>query len=279
MPTAAPSPSPLVRVIDAERLAPGTYAIRQLLEDPTEALSVYVNSAVIVGREPVLVDTGTAANREAWMEATFSLVDPVDVRWVFVSHDDADHAGNLHAVLEACPNATAVTTWLLGRRLAAGHGEAIDPRRVRWVDDGESFDAGDRTLLARLPPVFDNPTTRGLFDPTTGVYWAADAFATPVPHHVDDIDDLDLGFWREAFTATNRLLSPWHRFADPVRCAALVESTRRLGASTVASAHGVALRGPQIESALKLLDLLPEGASSCPPGAVDLVSALGRLEG
>ena len=31
------------------------------------------------------------------------------------------------------------------------------------------------------PPVYDSPTTRGLFDPTTGVYWAVDTFATPLP--------------------------------------------------------------------------------------------------
>ena len=53
--------------------------------------------------------------------------------------------------------------------------------RCRWVMDGDSLDIGDRTLQALRPPVFDSPTTRGLFDPTTGVYWAVDTFATPLP--------------------------------------------------------------------------------------------------
>ena len=35
-------------------------------------------------------------------------------------------------------------------------------------------------LQAVRPPIFDSPTTRGLFDPTTGVYWASDSFATPM---------------------------------------------------------------------------------------------------
>ena len=56
----------------------------------------------------------------------------------------------------------------------------MPPTRQRWVDDGESFDVGDRMLQAVRPPVFDSPTTRGLFDPTTGVYWASDGFATPM---------------------------------------------------------------------------------------------------
>jgi hypothetical protein len=36
------------------------------------------------------------------------------VRWVFLTHDD--HAGNLRQVMDACPNATLVTTWFsMGR--------------------------------------------------------------------------------------------------------------------------------------------------------------------
>ena len=50
--------------------------------------------------------------------------------------------------------------------------------RCRFLRDRESIDAGDRTLLAVRPPLFDNPTTRGLFDSTTGVYWSVDTFAT-----------------------------------------------------------------------------------------------------
>ncbi len=35
--------------------------------------------------------------------------------------------------------------------------------RARWVNSGESFHVGDRTLVAMTPPLFDSPTTRGLF--------------------------------------------------------------------------------------------------------------------
>jgi len=70
--------------------------------------------------------------------------------------------------------------------------------RCRWVMDGESFDAGDRTLHALRPPAFDSPTTRGLFDPTTRVFWAVDTFATPLPDPHAAIADLDPEFWRMA---------------------------------------------------------------------------------
>ena len=81
----------------------------------------------------MIVDTGTPANREQWMTDVFSLVDPEDVRWVFLSHDDVDHSGNLDEVMTRCPNATLVCNWAMierhtqllrvpARSLSLGHG-------------------------------------------------------------------------------------------------------------------------------------------------------------
>ena len=44
------------------KVAPETHVIPQLLEAPPIGL-VYVNSLVITGAEPVLVDTGAPSNR------------------------------------------------------------------------------------------------------------------------------------------------------------------------------------------------------------------------
>ena len=81
--------------------------------------------------------------------------------------------------LSACPNAQLVCNWAEIER----HTNCLDfpLERCRWVMDGETTDVGDRTLHALRPPVFDSPTTRGLYDPTTRVYWAVDTFATPLP--------------------------------------------------------------------------------------------------
>ena len=149
---------------------------------------------VIRGAEPVIVDTGTPANRTQWLEDVFALVEPEDVRWIFLSHDDVDHTGNLDEALAACPNAK--------RRVQLGDGRAPHqllrlPARPLPLGrcDGESFDVGDRTLHAIRPPVFDSPTTRGLYDPTTKVYWSVDTFATPLPDPSMGIADLDQEFW------------------------------------------------------------------------------------
>jgi flavorubredoxin len=167
-----------IRMLEPERVAPDTYVIRQLAGEGVAPVAVHLNSMVITGDEPVIVDTCPSMTREAWMETVFSIVDPADVRWIYISHDDHDHIGNLPQVLELAPQATLVSTWFMVERLAADVALPLD--RMRWVNDGESFSVGDRELVAVTPPIYDSPTSRGLFDPKTGVYWAVDALGNPL---------------------------------------------------------------------------------------------------
>lgn len=100
------------------KVATGTYVIHEVQHALGQPLSVYLNSLVIQAAEPVIVDTGTVRNRRAWLEDVFGLVDPADVRWVFLSHDDADHTGNLAEVMAACANAQLVCSWAITERFA-----------------------------------------------------------------------------------------------------------------------------------------------------------------
>ena len=172
-------------------IAPDTFMIHDHQGEGEAPAIVTLNSMVIRAAEPVVVDTGMAENRDQYLADVFSLVDPDDIRWVFISHDDVDHTGNLNALMAAAPNATLVINWFITERM--GRSLDVAPTRWRWVADGESFDVGDRTLYAVRPPIFDSPTTRGLYDPTTGVYWSSDAFATPIPTPRTEVTGLDRG--------------------------------------------------------------------------------------
>jgi flavorubredoxin len=262
---------------EPELVAPGTYVVRQLAGEGMGPVATYVNSSVIVGAEPVLIDVGPAVTRRSWMDTTFSLVDPGDVRWIYLSHDDVDHVGNLLQVLDACPSATLVTTWFMVERMSAEFGLDLPMDRMLWLNDGEAFVAGDRALVAHVPPTFDSPTTRGLLDTSTGVYWASDSMGTPVPHEVRDIDELDAGFWRDGFLTMQRILSPWHRWLDPARFGAHLDGLRKMGVSTVTSAHGPTLRGAQVHSAFNLLGELPHLPAAPLPGQADLEAMLASM--
>ena len=66
------------------KIATDTYVIHQVQPALGQPLFVYINSMVILGKEPVIVDTGTPANRKQWLDDVFSLVEPEDVRWIFL---------------------------------------------------------------------------------------------------------------------------------------------------------------------------------------------------
>ena len=247
------------------KVADETWVIHQVQPALGQPLFVYLNSMVIRGAEPMLVDTGTPANREQWLKDAFSIVEPEDVRWVFLSHDDVDHTGNLDQVMDACPNAQLVCNWAMVER----HTNCFEfpLARCRWIMDGDTLDIGDRQLLARRPPVYDSPTTRGLFDPTTGVYWSVDTFATPLPDPELGVADLDAEFWDFGLALfALGAVSPWLSLVDADKYARYVDQTQGLDIKTVAACHSPVIEGPFIERAFARIRELP---SIAPPPMPD----------
>jgi flavorubredoxin len=248
------------------RVTPDTYLIRALYGEATPT-PVYINSMVIAGREPVIVDTGTVGNRKQWLEDVFGIVDPEDVRWVFISHDDHDHTGNLIEAMQMCPNATLVTTWFQMERLAGDL--SVPLTRMRWVGDGEAFDAGDRLLAAIRPPVFDSPTTRGLYDSKSRVYWAGDCFATPLQGINENTAEIDHEFWKFGFNTFQSAISPWHELVDPAKYNKQIDRIAELDLRAVLSAHSPVTDGARLQEAIEMLRDLPfQEASKLPDQAV-----------
>lgn len=238
------------------KIAPDTYVINQVQEALGQPLFVQINSMVILGKEPVIVDTGTPANRKQWLEDVFSLVEPTDVRWIFLSHDDVDHTGNLDQVMTACPNAKLVCNWAMVERHTNCFQFPLD--RCRWIMHEESFDIGDRTLHAVRPPVYDSPTTRGLFDPKTGVYWAVDSFATPLPDPEMAVADLDPDFWQFGMTLfAFGAVSPWLSLVDYDRYGRYIDTVQNLDITTIAGCHTPVLEGELIQRAFGQIRALP----------------------
>ena len=185
--------------------------------------------------------TGMAENREQYLADVFGLVEPEDIRWVFISHDDVDHTGNVNALMAAAPNATLVVSWFMAERM--GQSLAVHPGRQRWMGDGQGLDVGDRTLRTVRPPVFDSPTTRGLYDPTTGVYWSSDGFAAPMPVPVTHARDLDEAGWLEGINTFDRYISPWLELVDDRRFQATVDRVEALAPTVIAGCHAPAITG------------------------------------
>ena len=237
-------------------VAPDTFVIHQVQPALGQPLFVYINSLVIRGSEPMIVDTGTPANREQWLKDAFAIVEPEAVRWVFLSHDDVDHSGNLDQVMEACPNAKLVCNWAMVERHTNCFDFPLD--RCHWLMDGESLDVGDRVLQAVRPPVYDSPTTRGLFDPTTGVYWAVDTFATPLLDHTMGIADLPPDFWSDGLALfALGAVSPWLSMLDLGKWNRRVDEIQGLDIKAIAACHSPVIEGEFIGQAFERVRALP----------------------
>jgi flavorubredoxin len=264
-----PFQQPDVPATRPHRIAPETWLIPNLAP-AGDGLWLPVNSMVIRGREPVIVDTGAPVHRTPWLEKVFSVVEPEDVRWIFLSHDDGDHTGGLLDVLERCPKATLVTNFFSVERLALEK-PALPLERMRWIEPGGRLDVGDRVLQLFRPPIFDGPTTRGLYDPTTSAMWIVDTFAclTPGALEGEALSDEQLA----QMSAMNSAVSPWHAWLDRDAYGRHVDAIEAFGARAVASAHGPVLRGTQLDDAFDRLRGLA-GAPIIPTPGQELLDTL-----
>jgi len=106
--------------------------------------------------------------------------------------------------------------------------------------------------------VYDSPTTRGLFDPTTGVYWSSDTFATPLPDYKMGVADLDPEFWDFGMTLfALGAVSPWLSMVDPVKYGKYVDGVQNLDIKTIAGCHTPVIEGEFIETAFAQVRHLP----------------------
>ncbi len=249
-------------LIPPTRIAPETFLVHDHDGEGQDPVLVPLNCMVIRSAQPVVVDTGVPWSSEQVVADVFSLVDPEDVRWIYVSHDDIDHTGSVNTLMERCPNATLVVNWFMTKRM--GLTLECGPERWRWLADGETLDVGDRVLHAVRPPIFDSPTTRGLFDPTTGVYWSSDCFATPMLTPTVDVGELDPTFWLDGVAMFDSYISPWLEIADHARFQRTVDRIEALDPRVIAGCHTPAITGANVARAIANCRRIP-GATVPPP--------------
>ncbi len=237
-------------------VARDTFVIRAVMPSVAGTFT-NLNSMLIRGAEPVVVDTGIVTNRETWFEDMFSLVAPEELRWIFVSHIDTDHAGNLIEALARCPQAMMVTSRGESYRASASLGVPME--RMRLVEAGEDWSIGDRVLRVSRPPVYDSPYTRALHDPSTGVYYSADAFCAPMPEGVVDwADAIDPALWAKGMASFHHhTLCPWISLADPAKFRAEVAGLAALEPHVIVSAHAPPIGKAMVARALEQLASLP----------------------
>jgi glyoxylase-like metal-dependent hydrolase (beta-lactamase superfamily II) len=198
-----------------------------------------VNAFVLHAEEPVVIDTGVGLPDRDYLATLAEVIDPADVRWIWLTHADRDHTGGLYDLLDAAPRAKVVTTFLSVGALSTERPVPMD--RVHLLNPGQSLDVGDRTLHAFRPPLYDSPATTGFYDDRTGACFSSDCFGAPLSSS-DLAGCADVGEVAGDDLRSRQLLwasvdSPWLHHTDPARFAATFSPLAAMDPSVILSTH------------------------------------------
>ncbi len=233
-----------------------------------------VNSFVLHAQEPVLVDTGMAVDGDAFLDALHDAIDPSEIRWVWLTHDDTDHSGNLPAVLDAAPRAQLVTHTFSALRMATHWPVPLD--RVYAIAPGDTLDVGDRGLRASRPPTYDNPMSTALFDEHTRTYFSVDAFGALLPDVEQSLDEVDDAVLIDGMTLWTKFDSPWSHLSDRLLFDSNLQEVRALEPTCVLSSHLPPAFG-RLDQLLDVVADVPDADPFVPPGAADFREIVAAL--
>ena len=252
--------------------------IRDVVELPLGMGALNINAFVIHADQPVLVDTGQPVEKAAFQKALASVIDPADLRWIWITHPDRDHMGSLFDILDQAPQARLVTTFF-----AAGYMGVefeVPMNRIQLVNPGQSLDVGGgRRLTAFRPPLFDSPMTVGFFDEGTGACVSSDCFGGILPveaANAVDVTDIDGDTLRQGQIAWSISDSPWVANIDRDKFARSYERLVELAPSQIFSSH-LPPATDGLDSFVQLLEVLPDAAEEPAPDQAALDAMLQQI--
>lgn len=228
----------MARYLQTHRATEDVSVLHDRLDVPAFG-SLPVNAFVLHAEQPVVIDTGLSTDDKDFVGELAEVIDPADVRWIWLTHPDRDHTGGILALLEAAPQARLVTTFAgLG---IFGCQYAVPMDRVHLLNPGQDLDVGDRVLSCFRPALFDSPVTTGFLDRRTGALFSSDCFGAPLatPDLADSesmttvpADDL-----RAAQLLWASVDSPWVHDVDRNRWPDRVGAMRSMAPSAIFSTH------------------------------------------
>ncbi len=193
-----------------------------------------VNSFLLRGREALLVDTGLGMLAYDFLERLEREIDLEDLKWIWLSHMDADHIGNLRSLLNAAPNARVLTNFLgMGKLNLAG----FDVSRVHLIDQAGVPDIAGHNLAPVRPPYYDAPETIGFFDRDDGVFFAADSFGALLPNVVQDLASVSDADLADGLSRWSAIDAPWLSLVDKGAFSRNLAGLKRLDPAIMISSH------------------------------------------
>jgi flavorubredoxin len=214
---------------------PGVHVLPAFIPVPSLGL-LPANAFLVEAEQPYLVDTGILADGDAFVAAVAEILDPADLRWIFLTHTDPDHIGALTPLLERAPDTRVLTTFIALAKLQLGL-RPIPPSRVRLANPGEHIHIGDRTLSVMRPPVFDAPETTMVYDSRLDALFSSDSFGGPLAAPTEVANQLPADQLEQSQLLWAAVDAPWIHHIDRARFAARLGEITDLDPAWIFSAH------------------------------------------
>jgi hypothetical protein len=206
--------------------------------------------------------------RESFMTALRSVIDPAELRWLWLTHPDPDHTGALQQLLRDCPDLRVATTFL-----SVGMMSLFSPlpmERVLVLNPGQKLEAGTRTLHALRPPTFDNPATLGFYESKSKALFTSDCFGALLDAVPESATELGEETLRQGQIRWATIDTPWLHGVDASVLSADLERLRRIEPSLVLSSHLPAAPGTLLSPMLSALGAAPQAAPFVAPDQATL---------
>jgi len=238
-----------------------------------------VNAYVLMAEEPVLVDTGVGMDTDDFIAAVSSVVDLERLKWVWLTHDDADHTGSIQRIMSLAPNATLVTHAFSALRMATWW--PVPMERVHAIRAGDDIHVGDRTLTAVAPPLFDSPLSLGLLDRSSGSLFTVDAFGAILPEPTQNTTDVAPEALAGGMLGWATADSPWAHVTDRKGFTDVLDRVRQIRPSRIYSSHLPAASGESLEDFLTVLEQVPDAEPFMPPDSeqfAEMIAAIAEAQ-
>ena len=210
------------------------------------------------------------------MDSLRRVIDPRDLKWIWLTHADMDHVGSVHQILEEAPEARVVTTSLTVGRMSLFRSLPMD--RVYLLNPGQSLEIGDRTLTSVRPPSFDAADTAGLYDSKSKTLFSSDCFGALLPGPAETAGDISESDLREGQLLWATLDAPWLHKVDSTTFAASLNEVRQMEPDMILSSHLPPAHG-MTEQLLSQLAAAPSASPFVGPDQEALLEMLAQLTG
>jgi flavorubredoxin len=236
---------------------------------------VAINAFVIKGTEPILVDAGSVVESAEFMRALRSVIDPAELRWIWLTHTDFDHFGSLHLLLAEYPHIRVITSMQSVGLM--GLSNPLPMERVTPIGPGQKIDIGNHTLTAVKPPIFDSAATLGFIDENSGVLFSSDCFGAllpEIPESACDISDKNL---KEGQVIWATLDSPWVHKVDAAAFESELSLMSDMAPSMILSSHLPPAPGEMINRMLGALAAAPTARPFTGPDQAALEQMMAQM--